>query len=68
MTSRNSTTDPGQPCKMMRGVGAGPLPRSRMKWMSMPSTGAVKCSNRLRAASCSRQSNASTQYAQSSFM
>ena len=68
MISRNSTTDPGQPWEMMSGVGAGPLPRSWMKWRSMPSTGATNCGKRLRAASCVRQSNSSTQYAQSSFM
>ena len=42
-------------------MGAGPLPFSRMKWMSMPSTGAMKCENRLSRASWARQSNSSSQ-------
>ena len=61
MISRNSATEPGQPWEMSRGNGAGPLPLSWMKWMSMPCTGALKCGNRLSRASCARQSNPSSQ-------
>ena len=61
MKSRNSVTEPGQPWVMMSGIGFGPLPFSWMKWISMPSTGAVKLSKPLITASCLRQSYSSTQ-------
>ena len=68
MIPRNFEIEPGQPWEMSRGNAAGPLPFSRMKWMSIPSTGALKCGNRLSRASCARQSNPSSHQAHSSFM
>src|SRR5450755_4034228 len=41
----------------MSGSGALPCPRSWMKWISSPATGARKWEKRLIAASCARQSN-----------
>ena len=61
MMFMNSTTEPGQPCVMSSGMGAGPLPFSWMKCISTPCTGALKCAKRFIAASCWRQSYCSTQ-------
>jgi hypothetical protein len=33
MTSSISRNEPGQPCVMTSGMGAGPVPRAWMKWM-----------------------------------
>ena len=38
------------------GIGAGPTPRRLMKWMGTSSSTTRKCSKRLIAASCARQS------------
>ena len=61
MISTNSETEPGHPWEMSSGRGVGPLPFSWTKWMSMSSTGAVKCENRLSLSSWVRQSNSASQ-------
>ena len=56
--SRNSNTDPGQPCISSSGQGFGPLPGTCRKCTSMSCSAALNCGNALSRASCARQSNA----------
>ena len=61
MTSRNSTTDPGQPCTRSKGSASGSAERAWIMWIRCPSTVVVDCSWALSRASCARQSNPSIQ-------
>ena len=65
MTSRNSATEPGQPCVMINGNASGLSERAWMKWICWPSMSVRKCGQRLnrvflrapvelRAATCRR--------------
>ena len=56
ITSRNSTTEPGQPCVSSNGNASGCSERAWMKWIDCPSMSVRKCSSSLSRASCARQS------------
>src|SRR5436309_882530 len=58
MTSRNSATEPGQPCVTTSGSGAGPVPRTWMKWMPRPPTRARNCGSALSRAPAARFADA----------
>src|SRR4051812_3289969 len=66
MTSRNSDTEPGQPCDMSSGVASGLSERAWMKCTCWPSISVRKCGHRLKRSSCARQSKVVRQYSQSS--
>jgi hypothetical protein len=68
ISSSISVKELGHPWVTRSGIGAGPRPRSRMKWMPSPSTSARKWAKPLMACSWARQSNRSRQYAHSSSM
>jgi hypothetical protein len=56
MTSRNSTTEPGQPCVTMSGSASGSGERTWKKWMVWPSISVVNCGQASSRASAARQS------------
>jgi hypothetical protein len=69
ITLWNSTIEPGQPWETSSGIASGCGERAWTKWRPgsvSPSTGVVNWSNRLSAASRSRQSYPSAQYAHTS--
>ena len=57
MTSRYSTTEPGQPCVRISATGVGAPERTCRKWIVCPSISVVNCGYALRRASSARQSN-----------
>ena len=56
ISSRNSTTDPGQPWISSSGVASGSGERTWRKWRLAPSMVVVNCGSWFSRASCSRQS------------
>ena len=66
MMSRNSTTEPGQPCVMISGIASGSAERTCRKCTRAPSIVVTNWPNPFSRASCTRQSYPSRQYEASS--
>jgi len=56
ITSRNSTTEPGQPWLRISGKAPGSGERTCKKWTFCPSMVVANCGNSFSSASCSLQS------------
>ena len=61
MTSRNSTTEPGQPWVITSGNASACGERTWMRWTCAPSTSVMSCGSALSSASAARQSYPSAQ-------
>ena len=62
ITSRNSTNEPGQPCRSSSGVALSTADLTCRKWIRWPSTSVVNCGYPLMRFSCARQSKSEAQY------
>ena len=62
ITSRYSTTEPGQPCVRISGKASGSGDLTCRKWMSWPSISVMNCGQAFSLASAARQSKPSRQY------